>query len=131
MSQRFIAAVAFGSITNLLAGGLLYGVVFADLFREGAASIPGVMRETPELPWILCGQLGFGILVALVVSWRSARSFSAGARTGALLGLLMAIGYDFAQFGTSHLWTLEATLLDPLITALMGLFTMLVSLVSG
>jgi hypothetical protein len=31
----------------------------------------------------------------------------------------MAIGYDFAQYGTSNLWTLKATLFDPFITAVL------------
>ena len=103
----------------LVVGFLLYGVLFAGLFREGAVTIPGVMRDTPGIGWILIGQLGFGILTTLVISWRDAASFARGARTGALLGFLMAIGYDFAQYGTSNLWSLTATLLDPLITAVL------------
>ena len=119
MSKRFIAAVAAGSVTMLLVGFLLYGIVFAGLFREGALMIPGVMKPEPEILWILAGQVGFGILLTLIVSWRGATSFVDGARTGAIFGFLMAVGYDFAQYGTSNLWTLEATLVDPFITAVL------------
>jgi len=103
----------------LLVGFLLYGIVFAGLFREGALTIPGVMKQQPEVLWILAGQIGFSILVTLIVSWRDATSFVKGASTGAILGFLMAIGYDFAQYGTSNLWTLKATLFDPIITAVL------------
>ena len=119
MSSRFITAAAAGSVTMLLVGFLLYGIVFAGLFQEGALRIPGVMKQSPVILWIVAGQVGFGILVTLVVSWRGATSFTDGARTGAIFGFLMAIGYDFAQYGTSNLWTLTATLLDPLITAVL------------
>ena len=119
MSKRFIAAVAAGSVTMLLVGFLLYGIVFAGLFREGALTIPGVMKQEPEILWIIAGQIGFGILVTLIVSWRGATSFANGAWTGAIFGFLMAIGYDFAQYGTSNLWTLKATLFDPFITAVL------------
>ena len=119
MSKRFIAAAAAGSVTMLLVGFLLYGIVFAGLFREGALTIPGVMKQKPEILWIVAGQVGFGILVTLIVSWRGANSFVNGAWTGAIFGFLMAIGYDFAQYGTSNLWTLKATLFDPLITAVL------------
>ncbi len=119
MSKRFIIAVAAGSVTMLLIGFLLYGVVFAGLFREGALTIPGVMKQKPEIIWVLVGQVGFGILVTLIVSWRGATSFANGAWTGAIFGFLMAIGYDFAQYGTSNLWTLKATLFDPFITAVL------------
>ena len=119
MSKRFIIAAAAGSVTMLLVGFLLYGIIFADLFREGALTIPGVMKQKPEILWILVGQVGFGILVTLIVSWRSATSFADGALTGAVFGFLMAVGYDFAQYGTSNIWTLTATLLDPFITAVL------------
>ena len=119
MPKRFIAAAAAGSVTMLLVGFLLYGVVFAGLFREGALTIPGVMKHELEILWIVAGQVGFGILITLIVSWRGATSFIRGAWTGATFGFLMAIGYDFAQYGTSNLWTLKATLLDPFITALL------------
>ncbi|MEM9057112.1 MAG: hypothetical protein AAGD86_06525 [Pseudomonadota bacterium] len=103
----------------LIVGGLLYGVAFAWLFQEGAIALPGVGRQPPDLPWVLAGQLGFGVLVTLVVSWRGTLTLAGGAQTGALFGFLMAIGYDFAQYGTTNLWTLKATLLDPLITAVL------------
>lgn len=119
MSKQFIAAVAAGSVTMLLVGFLLYGVLFAELFRQGALTIPGVMKQQPEILWVVAGQIGFGILVTLIVSWRGATSFVDGGRTGAIFGFLMAIGYDFAQYGTSNLWTLKATLLDPFITAVL------------
>jgi len=119
VSKRFITAAAAGSVTLLLVGFLLYGIVFAGLFRDGALTIPGVMKQTPDILWVLPAQVGFGILVTLVISWRGAATFTRGAWTGAILGFLMAIGYDFAQYGTSNLWTLKATLLDPFITAIL------------
>ncbi len=119
MSRKFVTAVVAGSVTMLFVGFLLYGIVFASLFREGALTIPGVMKQAPEIPWIVAGQVGFGILLTLVISWRGATGIVNGAATGALFGFLMAIGYDFAQYGTSNLWTLQATLLDPLITAML------------
>lgn len=111
--------MAAGSITLLPVGFLLYGVFFAFLFEDGALRLPGVMRGAPSVPWIVAGQVGFGVLVALVISWRGTRSFAGGAETGAILGFLMAVGYDFAQFGTSNLWTLQATLIDPFVSALL------------
>ncbi len=119
MNRHFIAAIVVASIVALPVGFLLYGVLFAWLFTEGAVTITGVMRERPDIAWILAGQLPFAALVTLVVEWRGDTSFEGGARTGATLGFLMAVGYDFAQYGTTHLWTLTATLIDPLISAVL------------
>lgn len=117
LDTRFWLAALAAGITLLPVGYLLYGVLFAALFSQGALTIPGVMRSPPNVWWILAGQAGFGVLVALMVRWRGKLTLRGGAEAGALLGLLMAIGYDFAQFGTSHLWTLRATLVDPFLSA--------------
>ena len=61
----------------------------------------------------------FGILLALVVSWRGTLSARGGAVTGATLGFLMAASYNFAQYGTTNLWTLRLTLVEPLLTMVM------------
>lgn len=117
IGARFVVAVLAASLVALPVGYLLYGVLFAGLFAEGAVTISGVMRESPGIPWVVAGQIAFATLVALIVRWRGATSLGGGARTGAILGFLMAVGYDFAQYGTTNLWTLTATLIDPAISA--------------
>lgn len=39
-----------------------------------------------------------------------------GAVTGALLGFLMAASYDLSQYGTTNLWSLKLTLIEPFIS---------------
>lgn len=56
---------------------------------------------------------------ALVVRWRGELSARGGAVAGAVLGFLMAMSYNLAQFGTIEHWTLQLTLVGPLITAAM------------
>lgn len=93
-----------------------------DLCRavpRGALRLPGVRREQPRVLWIFVGLAGMGILLTLVISWRGSTSLAGGAWTDVVFGLLTAIGYDFAQYGTSNLWSLRATLADPFITAVL------------
>lgn len=120
MPKSLILAAIAGSVSMLFTGFVFYAVLFDDLFREGAVVMPGVMKQSPDVVWILTGQAGMGVLTTLMVSWRGKTSLLGGAQTGAIFGFLMAIGYDFAQYGTSNLWTLKATLADPFITA--GMF---------
>lgn len=116
---RFVAAVLAGSVVALPFGYLLYGILFAPLFAEGAVTLGGVMRESPGILWIVAGQIAFVTLLALILRWKGAPSLAEGVRTGATLGFLMAAGYDFAQYGTTHLWTLTATLVDPFLSAVL------------
>jgi hypothetical protein len=119
MSSRFVAAAAAGMLTIAVFGGLLYGVVFVGLFRANMGSAVGVMKSPPELAWVGLSHVPFGILLTLVVSWRGVYTLRGGAVTGAILGFLMAASYDLAQYGTTNLWTLRLTLIEPFITMIM------------
>ena len=119
MRPRFVPAALAGMLTIAVFGGLLYGVVFARLFQANMGSATGVMKSPPDLVWVALAHVPFGVLLALVVSWRGATSVRAGASTGAILGFLMAASYDLSQYGTTNLWTLELTLVEPFITAVM------------
>lgn len=118
MSKRFVAAAVAGMLTIAVIGGVLYGVVFASFFRANLLSLD-VMRKPPGFAWIALSHVPFGLLLALVVSWRGVLTARGGAVSGATLGFLMAASYDLAQYGTSNLWTLRLTLIEPFITTLM------------
>lgn len=117
MSKRFVVAAVAGMLTIAVVGGVLYGVVFADFFRQNTTS--SVMRTPPGFIWIALSHIPFGILLALVIRWRSARTIRDGAASGAMLGFLMAASYDLSQYGTTTLWTLRLTLIEPFITTVM------------
>ena len=119
MRSRFIPAALAGMVTIAVVGGLLYGVVFASLFASNRGAAIGVMKTPPDLQWVALAHVPFGLLLTLVVRWRGKVSASGGALSGAILGLLMAASYDLSQYGTTNLWTLKLTLLEPLITMMM------------
>ena len=119
MRPRFALAALAGMLAIALFGGLLYGVLFAKLFEANMGSATGVMKRPPDLLWVGLAHVPFGVLLALVISWRGTASARGGAWTGAVLGFLMAASYDFSQYGTTNLWTLKLTLLEPLITTVM------------
>lgn len=119
MTRRFLAAALSGMATIAVLGGVLYGVLFAPLFASNQGSATGVMKSPPELMWVGLAHVPFGILLTLVVQWRGRLTAAGGAVSGALLGLLMAASYDLSQYGTTHLWTLKLTLIEPFITMVM------------
>ena len=118
MTSRFALATLAGMAAIAVFGGLLYGVVFAGFFEANILA-PEVMKSPPDLLWVALAHVPFGLLLTLVISWRGATSPARGAVTGAVLGLLMAAAYDFSQHGTTRLWTLKLTLIEPLITMVM------------
>ena len=119
MNSRFVAAALAGMVAIALFGTLLYGILFRSLFEANLGSATGVLKTPPDLLWVGLAHVPFGVLLTLAVAWRGAISARGGALTGATLGFLMAAGYDLSQYGTTNLWTLRLTLLEPLITAVM------------
>ena len=106
-------------LTFAVMGGVLYRVVFASFFRANIINL-GIMKSPPAFGWIALSHVPFGLLLALVVRWRGELSARGGAIAGALLGLLMAMSYNLAQFGTIEHWTLQLTLMEPFITTAMA-----------
>ena len=119
MSKYFVAAAVAGMLTIAILGSLLYGVVFPSLFRANMGSAVGVMKSPPDFAWIGLSHVPFGILLTLVVSWRGVLTARGGVVAGGTLGFLMAASYDLAQYGTTNLWTLKLTLIEPFITMVM------------
>ena len=117
MTIRFAAAALAGVLTIAVVGGVLYGVILAEFFRSNITL--AVMKTPPGLAWVALSHLPFGILLALVVRWRGVLTAGGGALTGGTLGFLMAATYDLAQYGTTSLWTLRLTLVDPIVTTIM------------
>lgn len=105
-----------GMVTIAVAGGLLYGVMFAGFYAANLGPATGVMKDPPELLWVGLAHVPFSILLTLVVSWRGATSAGGGAVTGAILGFLMAATYNLSQYGTTNLWELDLTLVDPFVS---------------
>ncbi|MGH8621690.1 MAG: DUF2177 family protein [Burkholderiales bacterium] len=132
MRSKFVPAALAGMVAIALFGFLLYGVVFAKLFEANMGSTTGVMKSPPEFLWIGLAHVPFGLLLTLVISWRGATSARGGAVTGATLGFLMAASYDLSQYGTTNLWALNLTLIDPFITmVLVGAAGAVVGMVLG
>src|SRR5262245_1278513 len=100
-------------LTIAVVGGVLYGVIFADFFRSNVALT--AMKTPPGFAWVALSHVPFGVLLTLAVWWRGVLSARGGAVTGGILGFLMAATYDLAQYGTTTLWTLRLTLIEPLI----------------
>jgi uncharacterized membrane protein len=118
MTKRFMLAALAGMLTIAVMGGLLYGVVFASFFRANITNL-NIMKTPPAFGWIALSHVPFGILLAIVVRWRGELSARGGGIAGAVLGFLMAMSYNLAQFGTIEHWTLQLTLVEPFITTAM------------
>lgn len=117
MSNRFVLAALAGGVVMFLAGGVLYGVVTASFFAANQGSAVGVMKDAPDYVHLALGQLVLGVYLAVVMNkWARVGGVADGLKIGAISGLMIALGYDLTQFGTTNMANITATLVDPLIS---------------
>jgi hypothetical protein len=115
-SNRFVLAALVGGVVVFLAGGLLYGVLTVSFFEANQGSAVGVMREAPEILYLVLGQVVLGVLLAVVIDkWARVGGVANGLKIGAIVGLLMGLGVDLTMYGVTNMANLTATLVDPLI----------------
>ena len=110
-TKTLIAGVA-GGLTLFLTGGLVYVLLLADYFTVGAS------RETANLLYIVPGELVFGYLLAWVLSCCGASSVVDGAKNGALVGFLIALGYGLIMYGAFDITDLTHYLVEAVIWAI-------------
>lgn len=123
MNTRVLLAAVAGGLSFFLLGWLLYGTLLVDFFRNNAGSVQNLDKTPMELWAIALGNLCSGLLLAMIYDrWAAITTFSAGARAGAWIGLLMALGMDLVMYGTTNISNMAATLVDPFINALMTAF---------
>lgn len=122
MNTKVLLAALAGAIATFLSGWLLYGIALRGFFEsntlEGARSL---MRTEPTFWAIFVGCLAWAALLAMVFSrWASITTFVTGAKAGAWIAFLIALGADFFNYASMDAWTLTATLVDPFVNAVQG-----------
>ena len=111
MNTKTLIAAAAGGLTLFLTGGLFYVLLLADFFMVE------VSRDPINLLFIVPGELVFGYLLAWVLSCYGASSVVDGAKYGALVGFLIALGYGLVMYGATDITDLTHYLVEAVVWA--------------
>ena len=96
-TKKFLLASLAGAILFFVSGYLAYGVLLRD-FMVAA----GVMKETPDMGVLILSQLIFGVFLTMVLRrWPGAETLAQGAKVGAVLVLLVSLGFSLVQYATA------------------------------
>ena len=130
-AKKFAMASVAGGVTLFLLGFVLYGVLLSEFMEANAA--PGVVKEMPDMVPLILGELVLAAFLTLILSrWSGITSFGAGAKDGAVLGLLLGLGLNLELYGTMNLSGPATIPVDTLINAVrMGLTGGVIGLVLG
>ena len=119
---KVILAGLIGGIVAFMFGFLTYGLVLEPFFKENAGTAVGVERgEDMLMIPIILGHLAWGVLLAYGIGkLGKIDTFPQGATAGAIIGFLSAAAADLIRFGTSHLTTLKAVVVNIMVLTLIS-----------
>jgi hypothetical protein len=118
-TQRIVLGTVVGGLVLFFLGYLTYGIVFAGFFEANAGSASGVTREPFNFVALAIGQLAWGAVLTLILGWSRVSSVAEGVKVGALAGLLFFLGIDFTLYATTNISNLMASLVDPILAAVL------------
>ncbi len=119
--KRILATLA-GFVVFFLLGWLLYGMLLVDFFNANQGTATGVMRAETEMVWwaLIVGNLMQAyLLVYIFGNWANITSFGGGFKAGLIIGLIIGYGVDLTMYGTTNIMNLTASLVDPVVIAVM------------
>ena len=117
--QRLLTGTLVGGIVLFFLGYLIFGIVFASFFAANAGTATGVQKDPFNFVALGIAQLAWGAALTLILNWASPRTVGQGVSVAGITGLLLFIGFDLTMYATSNTSTLTATLVDPILAAIL------------
>lgn len=120
-AKKFAIGTLVGGIAFFLLGWLMYGMLFMNYFQANAGSATGVNKEAMDMWALFLGNLAMAALFTLIfLRWAGVSTFVGGLKAGAVIGLLIALGYDLTMFGTTNIMTLGGVMMDVVVYTVMS-----------
>lgn len=113
-------------MTHFLVGWAAYSLMLAEFSRMNAGTAYGVAKNPGEMEagWVLAGSAAYALLLTIIFGrWARISTFKSGALGGWWIGLLVSTEYHLSNYGTSHLYNLNAALTYSLADAVVSAIT--------
>ncbi|HNU89301.1 MAG TPA: hypothetical protein PKJ94_13455 [Ferruginibacter sp.] len=118
LKKLFMGGIV-GGILFFLLGWLIYGMLLMDFMNNHTGAAGNVSRSEPDFLYLAIGNLAMGFLLAYIFVKSNVNSMAGGFITGAVLGLLMSVGYDCMIYGTTTVISKTAMAADVAVSTVM------------
>ena len=113
--KKFLLASFAGGILFFVSGFLAYGVLLHDFM------VAAEMKETPNMGVLILSQLIFGVFLTMVLRrWEGVETVAQAARAGAVVFLLVSLGFDLVQYATAIEVSPTVILVGAVVSAIRG-----------
>lgn len=114
-TKKFLTGTLVGGIAYFFLGYLIYGMALEGFMASHAGTATGVAKSMDEIVWwaLIVGNLSWAAMFSYIfLKWANVNSFGGGASAAAIIGLLMALGFDMVMFATSNVMDMTGMLAD-------------------
>ena len=114
-TKNFLVSGIVGGIVAFFLGWLLWGILFKSFFPVQPE------QSTNNMVLIFLGSLSYGLLISYIfVKWAQISTAATGAKGGAILGLLLALYFDFFHMAMNAGDTFQIMALDVVLSIVLG-----------
>ncbi len=121
-TKNFLLASMVGGIVFFVSGFFFYGVLLQDFMM--AAYTAGVIKQTPDstdIAALILAEFVFGAFLTMVLRrWPGAASLAQGAKTGAVLGLMLGLGFSLVQYATMNVFEAVVIPVEAVVSVVRG-----------
>lgn len=130
--KKFLIGTIIGGLLFFLLGWLIYGNLLMNYFHHNSGKIGHVDRPTPEMLYLIVGNLLQGATFAYIFTRLKISSLGDGLVTGGIIGFLMGAGVDFIMYSTTFVLSKKAIMADVIAFAIMcAIVGAVLGLISG
>ena len=99
-----VLGAVVGAIVMFLLGFLMFGVLLEDFFKANTINYPGLVKDPPVIALIFLFNLVWAWLISWVLEYAGRSGWAEGAKAGAIIMFLLALGIDveFEAFMNVH-----------------------------
>lgn len=121
MNLRTLYATLLAFVVSFLLSWLVYGILLMDFYVNNMEPYEGLMKEMPNLPLMIFGQLAWSFFFVLVLQrWVRETGFMKGFMVGVIISFFVILYYDMYFMAAMNLFNWTATIVDILAGTLMG-----------
>ena len=122
--QKFALATLAGTITSFITAYLIYGLALHGYMETNIMA--GLGKAEPDFMWLIIGHVFLGMVVTYIFMKAGINNLKDGLMVGLTLGILIGLGYNMVNHGTTNMFTgglatvLLVTVADGIIWAIAG-----------
>ena len=119
-TKKLVLGTLAGGVAYFILGFIIYAILMEDFFA--ANMVKGIAKSETEMKYypMVAGNLAHAALLAYIfMAWANIQTFRGGLYAGAIIGFLMAAGFDLISYDTSKIMSMVGTLVDIVVYAIM------------